>query len=169
MLSPLLGTISNSHIRNSGDLLNKINNLNMENKSLASLDIKSLYTNISVKKYIRRLEIHLKKTNITFPLPIHKIIKICPYNTKHRCFFLFNITVVCINKNLVFSKFYQFVKFLRAFSLNFYNLVAVNLYHLSILTVSARQEIYYSYMHRMITYQKLWIVKQYLNYDRFYS
>ena len=46
---PLLGTISNLHIKNTSDLLNKINNINIENKYLASIDIKSLYTNIPVK------------------------------------------------------------------------------------------------------------------------
>ena len=46
----------------------------MENKSLDSLNIKSLYTNISVNKCIEHLEIHLK-TNITFPLPVNKIVK----------------------------------------------------------------------------------------------
>ena len=35
------------------------NNMNMENKSLLSLSIKPLYTNIPVKKCIKRLEIHL--------------------------------------------------------------------------------------------------------------
>ena len=39
ILSPLLGTISNSYIKNSSDLLNKINKISMENKCLASLNI----------------------------------------------------------------------------------------------------------------------------------
>ena len=47
MLSPLLGAISNSHIKNSGDLLNKINNLNLKNRSLVSLGMKSLYSSKS--------------------------------------------------------------------------------------------------------------------------
>ena len=47
MLSPLLCMISNLQIKNSGNLHKKINNLNMENESLASLDIKSLYTKYS--------------------------------------------------------------------------------------------------------------------------
>ena len=50
MLSSLLGTISNSHTKNFRDLLNKTNNINMENKFLHSLGIKLLYTNISVNK-----------------------------------------------------------------------------------------------------------------------
>ena len=49
MLSPLLDTISNSHIKISGDLFNKMNDLNITNKSLAYLDMKSLYTIIPDK------------------------------------------------------------------------------------------------------------------------
>ena len=48
-------------IENSSDLLYKINNINMENKSLPSLNIKSLYTNIHVKKCIKHLQIHILK------------------------------------------------------------------------------------------------------------
>ena len=52
----MLGTIIDTHINNSVSLFNKIININMKNKSLASLDIKSQYTNITVDKYIKRLE-----------------------------------------------------------------------------------------------------------------
>ena len=48
MLSPLLGMINDLHIKNSSDLLNKINNINRENKYLVSLNIKSFYANIPV-------------------------------------------------------------------------------------------------------------------------
>ena len=75
--TPLLGTISNLHVKNSGNLLNKIDNINIKNKSLASQDIKSLYTNISVNKCIKYLENHFKKMNIALPLPVTKIIKLC--------------------------------------------------------------------------------------------
>ena len=40
ILSPLLGSIDNLYIKNSTDLPNKINNLNIEKKSLVSLDMK---------------------------------------------------------------------------------------------------------------------------------
>ena len=50
------------------DLLNKINNINIKNKSLLNRDIKLLYTNIHVNKGIKRLGNHLKKTNITYIL-----------------------------------------------------------------------------------------------------
>ena len=100
ILNPLLGMITNLHHKNSSDLLNKRNNINMENKSLASPDIKSLYTNIPVNKCIKLSEIHLKKTNITLSLPVNKIIKICTFSTK-LYFFLYN--GISINKNLIYS------------------------------------------------------------------
>ena len=45
----LVAMINKSHMKSHVDLLNTINNINMENKSLASLHMKSLYTNIPVK------------------------------------------------------------------------------------------------------------------------
>ena len=88
---PFLDTISNSHIKNSGDLLSKINNKNEEIKSVAVLDIASFYTNIPFNKFIKRLEIHLKKTNVTLALPVNKIIKISTSDTKN-CFYKFHGT-----------------------------------------------------------------------------
>ena len=61
----------------------------MNNKYLASLDIKSLYTNISVDKCIERLYNHLRESNSIFPLPISKLIKICTLCTSH-CNFQYN-------------------------------------------------------------------------------
>ena len=72
-----LSTISCAHVKNYGVLLNKINNINMKSKSLVSLDIKSLHANIHVIKCIEHFENHLKKTNLTLPLPVNKIMKIC--------------------------------------------------------------------------------------------
>ena len=57
----------NSLIESSGNLFHKMNNTNMKNKPLPSLDIKSLYTlvyySIPVSKSIKLLENELKKTN----------------------------------------------------------------------------------------------------------
>ena len=63
----------------------------MENKSLASLDIKSLYTNIPVDKCLNRLEKHLSTndTQLSCLLTIQKIIKICRLCTSH-CYFQHN-------------------------------------------------------------------------------
>ena len=86
--SPILGTISDAHINNSCSFLHKITKINMKNKPLASLDIKSLYTNV---KWIKCLENQLWKTNITLPLTISKLIKICTLCTSH-CYFQHNNT-----------------------------------------------------------------------------
>ena len=72
LLSPLLCTISDAHIKNSGSLLNQLTDIDMNYKYLASLHIKSLYTNIPVYKCLERLHNQLRKSNSTFPLPISK-------------------------------------------------------------------------------------------------
>ena len=61
----------------------------MNKKYLASLDIKSLHTNILVDRCIKRLHNHLLKSNSTLPLPISKLIKICTLCTSH-CYFQHN-------------------------------------------------------------------------------
>ena len=91
LLSPLLGTISNAYLKNSGSLLNKFTDIDMHNKYLASLNIKSLYNNIQVDICIERLHNYLRKSNTTFPLPISKLIKICNLCTSH-CYFQCNNT-----------------------------------------------------------------------------
>ena len=85
-LSPLLGKISTSHLKNSGDLINRIRDLNMENKLMASLDVTSLYTNIPVKKCLDSLNTYLNETNTKLDLPTDTIIKLCTLVT-NQCFF----------------------------------------------------------------------------------
>lgn len=48
VLTPLLGTISLAHIKNSGDLINKLKSLNVTSND--SLDIKSQHANIPIIK-----------------------------------------------------------------------------------------------------------------------
>ena len=62
----------------------------MNYKYLASLDIKSSYTNIPVDKSIERLHNYLRKSNTTFSLPINKLIKICTLCTSDG-YFQYNI------------------------------------------------------------------------------
>ena len=63
----------------------------MNNKYLASLDIKSLYTNILVDKCIESLHNHFQKSNTRLPLSFSKLIKICTLCTSH-CYFQCNKT-----------------------------------------------------------------------------
>ena len=51
--------------KNSGPLLNKFTDINMNNKYLARLDIKSLHTKIPIDRCIERLHNHLQKSNST--------------------------------------------------------------------------------------------------------
>ena len=115
LLSPLLGTISNAHIKNSRLLLNQLTDIDMNNKYLACLDIKSLYTNIPVDKCIEHQHNHLRKSNSTFPLPISKLIKFVPY-ALHTA--TSNTTIYFINKNLVYQWDLLLAEFLHAFILN---------------------------------------------------
>ena len=89
ILTPLLGTISPSHLKNSGDLINKLQNIDTRNKKLASLDVTSLYTNIPVHKCLDRLQKYLKKSKIKLSLPTSKIIRLCELITD-QCFFEFD-------------------------------------------------------------------------------
>ena len=77
ILTPLLGTLSPAHIKNSGDLLQKLKNINISEMSLASLDVQSLYTNVPVGKCLEQLKIHLVNLKPDIPLPIDTIIEIC--------------------------------------------------------------------------------------------
>ena len=47
-LSGSLGSISGSHLKNSGDLLGRIKELDVQGMGMASFDVKSLFTNVSV-------------------------------------------------------------------------------------------------------------------------
>ena len=47
-LSAALGTISDSHLRNSSDLIHRLKLINFEEK-MASFDVKSLFTNVPVE------------------------------------------------------------------------------------------------------------------------
>ena len=113
LLYPLLGTISDVHIKNSRSLLNKLTDIDMNSKYFASLDIKSFYTNIPVDRCIECLHNHLRKFNSTLPLPISKLIKICTLSTVTS-----NATTYFINKNLVYQWDLHLAGFLHALILN---------------------------------------------------
>ena len=48
-LSAVLGTISCSHLKNSADLLDRLKEIDVQGKKMASFDVKSLFTNVSVE------------------------------------------------------------------------------------------------------------------------
>ena len=84
-----MGKISSNHLKHSGDLLNRIRDINFRNKKLASLDIKSLFTNIPVEKAITLLDNKLSELNINFSIPKSNIIELIRLCTQQN-FFSFN-------------------------------------------------------------------------------
>ena len=55
-LTQLLGSISDSHLKNSGDLLNKLNDIDFKEKKLASFDVKALFTSVPVGDAIKAIK-----------------------------------------------------------------------------------------------------------------
>ena len=48
-LTKALGTLSGTHLRNSTDMIDFLENIDITNKKLASFDVKSLFTNVPVE------------------------------------------------------------------------------------------------------------------------
>ena len=80
-LSKLLGSISESHLKNSGDLLNRLNQLNFSGKKMASFDVKALFTNVPVEGAIRAIKLAISNIPTEeFPVPkphFLKLIQLC--------------------------------------------------------------------------------------------
>ena len=72
IITPLLGSQTAAHLKNSKDLSDRISNLNVKNKQICSLDIKSLYTNVLLEKSIHALSKVLEQTKTSLPIPITK-------------------------------------------------------------------------------------------------
>ena len=85
LLSPLVGTISSSHIVNSEDLVTKLCNLNLSYKfDLISFDVKSLFTNVPLDDILDFLSEYLN--NFTFCLSTSQIIDLLKLCTKESVF-----------------------------------------------------------------------------------
>ncbi|CAF2138891.1 unnamed protein product, partial [Rotaria magnacalcarata] len=67
-LSTYVGTISQAHVKNSEDLINKIKNFNLTESKLVSFDVVSLFTNVPVENTIEFLENYFKNRTDTLPL-----------------------------------------------------------------------------------------------------
>ena len=89
LLTPLLGKVSDSHLKHSGALLKRIKNLTTKTKKLVSFDVVSLYTNVPVEKSISLLSNYLHTNNIKLQIPTKEIIRLCTLCT-NQTFFQFN-------------------------------------------------------------------------------
>ena len=84
LLSPLVGRISNSHVKHNVDLIEKLNGLHFSfDFKLVSFDVTSLFTRVPVSDLLAFLGEELKKHEL--PLPVHTIInliKLCVVDSK---------------------------------------------------------------------------------------
>ena len=69
-LTKTMGSISDSHLRNSSDMMSRLENINFNGKRLASLDVKALFTNVSVEGAMRAIHTAVGSTDDRqLPLP----------------------------------------------------------------------------------------------------
>ena len=79
-LTKLLGSISNSHLKNSGDLLNRLNELDFSDKKMASFDVKALFTNVPVKGAMQAIGRAIKDIPTEeFPVPKSHFMKLVEF------------------------------------------------------------------------------------------
>ena len=84
LLNPIIGTISNSNVKNNVDLVDRLNNLNLNfDFKIVSFDVTSLFTKVPVDDLLEFLKEELDK--IALPLPsssIIDLIKLCIKDSK---------------------------------------------------------------------------------------
>ena len=69
-LTKYLGSINRSHLKNSGDLLERLKELDFSNKKMARFDVKALFTNVPVKGAIKAIKMAIKDIpDGEFPVP----------------------------------------------------------------------------------------------------
>lgn len=71
-LTKFLGIINHSHLRNTNDLITQIKDLDLRDKFFASLDVKSLFTNVSIEGVFRAINEIVNNIDIDH-LPLPKI------------------------------------------------------------------------------------------------
>ena len=79
-LTPCLNRISNSHIVNTVDFINKLHNVNLNNKIMISFDVDSLFTSVPVQECIDLLSNELSRLNLDLPVSnsvFIKLIQLC--------------------------------------------------------------------------------------------
>ena len=79
-LTPVVGTISNSHIQNSSDFINKIKSCNLTSGKMLSFDVDSLFTNVPIDDVLQFLKRKLPSTGVNLGMPIDvfvELVKLC--------------------------------------------------------------------------------------------
>ena len=76
-LSGNLGTVSDSHLRNTDDLMTKLKDVDFSDKRLASFDVKSLFTNVPVEGALKAIKSVIEKMSADeLPLPKEDYVKL---------------------------------------------------------------------------------------------
>ena len=76
-LSSALGTISDAHLRNTDDLMEQIKDVDLTDKYLASFDVKSLFTNVSVDGALEAIKSIVKNIDPNqLPVPKDDYVKL---------------------------------------------------------------------------------------------
>ena len=89
MLAAALDKVSGAHLKNSADLKNRIQNLDISDKKLMSFDIKSLFTNVPINDELRAVKKVLETIDAN-NLPVNKsdylkLVSTCvKYNTQRK-------------------------------------------------------------------------------------
>ena len=89
LLSPLLGSISHSHLINSDDFVSKVRGINLKDKILVSFDVDSLFTNVPVEETLSFLRNHLQTNPLNLPFSIDIFLELIDLCAK-KCLFYCN-------------------------------------------------------------------------------
>ena len=80
-LSSKLGTISGTHLKNSGDLINRIKHVEFKDKVLVSFDVKALFTNVPVEdalEVVQEVVDSMEEEDLPIPKPDYvKLLSLC--------------------------------------------------------------------------------------------
>ena len=76
-LSKMLGSISDAHLKNSGDLIERLKELDVSKKTMASFDVKALFTNVSVDGAMKAIQkVVNDMTPESLPVPKRDFVKL---------------------------------------------------------------------------------------------
>lgn len=67
-----MGSLTNTHLRNSTDLIDRVRSLNLTGKKIASFDVKALFTNVPVKGALEAVKREMENI-IDSELPLNKV------------------------------------------------------------------------------------------------
>src|ERR1044072_767771 len=84
MLTSMLGSVSDSYIKNSSHFKEKIDTHIPVNYILVSFDVVSLFTNVPVSQFLEFLSVKL--TDMDFPVPCNNLIKLIDISMKQNVF-----------------------------------------------------------------------------------